>query len=350
MSSQPTGDTPGSAASASQADEDGAPHPENAPAGTAVAAGASVPAGAAATAGAVATAGAAATAGTARGDAGAVSGPAGPPGASAEAAETGPATATGTEAGAATATGTGAADVAAGDACATTMLLDPDPGADPAEPSTEHSAEPGRREPVSKLAVVALITGELALVPIAVACAIAALIGIRRSGRRGHGMAIAALFASATWLIMGSAVGTVAALTHGFKKPVTLKYHESAVFKLRVGDCVSTRNGQLVTVLPCTAPHEAEVFATFTLPASAWPGTAALRRDASSGCASRLTGYINPQLAISLAQSYVYPNKVAWTAGTRTVVCEVRAASGQLTGSVRGASSLTGRLRLSLPR
>jgi len=163
-------------------------------------------------------------------------------------------------------------------------------------------------------------------------------------------MAIAALFASATWVIMGSAVGTVAALTHGFKKPVTLKYHESAVFKLRVGDCVSTRNGQLVTVLPCTAPHEAEVFATFTLPASAWPGTAALRRDASSGCASRLTGYINPQLAISLAQSYVYPNKVAWTAGTRTVVCEVRAASGQLTGSVRGASSLTGRLRLSLSR
>ena len=326
MSSQSTGDAPGPAVSASQAGEGGAPQPEVAPAGTAVPPGVALPAGARVPAQA------AATAGTARGDVGAATGPAGAAGASAEAAETGAATATatGTEPG-----------------------IEPDTGhsAQPGtEPDTGHGAGSGRREPVSKLAVVALITGLLALVPIAVACAIAALIGIRRSGRRGHGMAIAALFASATWLIMGSAVGTVAALTHGFKKPVTLKYHESAVFKLRVGDCVSTRNGQLVTVLPCTAPHEAEVFATFTLPASAWPGTAALRRDASSGCASRLTGYINPQLAISLAQSYVYPNKVAWTAGTRTVVCEVRAASGQLTGSVRGASSLTGRLRLSLSR
>jgi len=279
MSSQPTGDTQGSAVSASQAGEGGAPEPTAAPAGVADPPGVALPAGARVPAQA------AATAGTARGDVGAATGPAGAAGASAEAAETGAATATatGTEPG-----------------------IEPDTGhsAQPGtEPDTGHGAGSGRREPVSKLAVVALITGLLALVPIAVACAIAALIGIRRTGRRGHGMAIAALFASATWLIMGSAVGTVAALTHGF---------------------------------------EAEVFATFTLPASAWPGTAALRRDASSGCASRLTGYINPQLAISLAQSYVFPNKVAWTAGTRTVICEVRAARGQLTGSVRNASSLTG--------
>ena len=179
----------------------------------------------------------------------------------------------------------------------------------------------------------------LALVPIAVACAVAALTGIRRTGRRGHGMAMAALFVSAAWVIAAVAVGTVGVLTHGFKKPVTIKYHESAVFKLQEGDCVNMLNGQVVTVLPCTTPHEAEVFATFTLPASAWPGTAAVRQRASSGCESRLTGYINPQLAISLAQSYVFPNKVAWTAGTRTVICEVRAASGQLTTSVRGASS-----------
>jgi putative regulator of septum formation len=91
-------------------------------------------------------------------------------------------------------------------------------------------------------------------------------------------------------------------------------------------------------VLPCSAPHQAEVFATFALTGSAWPGTAAVQNEASSGCASRLSGYLNPQLAISLAQSYVFPDKVAWTAGTRTVICEVQAVSGQLTQSVRGAS------------
>jgi hypothetical protein len=154
--------------------------------------------------------------------------------------------------------------------------------------------------------------------------------------RRGRGLWMAALFITAALVIIGGAIGTVGALTHGFRKPVTIKYRESAVFKLRMGDCVDTPNGQLVSVLPCSAPHEAEVFATFALLDSAWPGTAAVRAEASSGCASRLTGYLNPQLATSLSQSYVFPDSVAWRAGTRTVVCEVRATSGQLTGSVRG--------------
>jgi hypothetical protein len=38
----------------------------------------------------------------------------------------------------------------------------------------------------------------------------------------------------------------------------------------------------------------------------------------------------------------VYPDATAWQAGTRTVICEVRAASGDLTGSVRGASATAG--------
>jgi hypothetical protein len=157
-------------------------------------------------------------------------------------------------------------------------------------------------------------------------------------GHRRHGLLLAGAFAVAALVIVGGAIGTVGALTHGFKKPVTIKYRESAVFKLQTGDCVSAPNGQVVSVLPCSAPHQAEVFATFALPASAWPGTKAVQTEASSGCASRLTGYLNPQLAISLSQSYVFPNKVAWTAGTRTVICEVQAVSGQLTQSVRGAS------------
>jgi putative regulator of septum formation len=157
-------------------------------------------------------------------------------------------------------------------------------------------------------------------------------------GHRRRGLLLAGVFGLAALVIVGGAIGVVGALTHGFKKPVTVKYHESAVFKLQTGDCVSAPNGQVVSVLPCSTPHQAEVFATFALPASTWPGTATVQNEASSGCASRLTGYLNPQLAISLAQSYVFPNQVAWTAGTRTVICEVQAVSGQLTQSVRGAS------------
>ncbi|HEY7265925.1 MAG TPA: septum formation family protein [Trebonia sp.] len=157
--------------------------------------------------------------------------------------------------------------------------------------------------------------------------------GHRVPGRRG--LVFAGLFTVAGLAIVGGAIGIVAALTHGFHKPATVTYRESAVFKLHAGDCVNSPSGQLVSVLSCSAPHQAEVFATFSLPASSWPGTAAVRAAASSGCSARLPGYLNPQLSLSLAQSYVVPDQIAWTGGTRTVICEVQATSGQLTESVR---------------
>jgi hypothetical protein len=206
-----------------------------------------------------------------------------------------------------------------------------DPGYPLAPDLTRHL-----RRPVSKLAVIALVTGILPAIPIALAAGFAALAGIRRSGRRGRGMAVTALFLATAWIIVGGAVGTVAVLTHGFKKPLQTVYHESAVFSLRPGQCIDIQNGSSPDVVSCTVPHDAEVFGTFTLPGSSWPGTAAVQQEASAGCGTRLDGYLNPQLAISLTQTYVYPSQVDWSAGTRTVICEVRASSGQLSESVRG--------------
>lgn len=141
--------------------------------------------------------------------------------------------------------------------------------------------------------------------------------------------------------IVGGAVATVAAVTHGFKKPVKVTYTKSPVFSLKTGNCLDP-HGQSYTLISCDSPHEAEVYATFSLAGAAWPGSAKVAAAASSGCASRLTGYLNPQLAVSLASTYVYPDATAWQAGIRTVICEVRAASGELTGSVRGATATAG--------
>jgi hypothetical protein len=158
--------------------------------------------------------------------------------------------------------------------------------------------------------------------------------------RHGHGLLLALGFLAAAAVIIGAAVGIVGALTHGFRPPAPIvKYKTSPVFTLRTGECVNT-NGQTFSVVSCAVPHDAEVYATFRLAQSAWPGTAKVRTAASAGCQSRLSGYLNPQLALSLASTYVFPGQIAWQAGTRTVICEVRAASGQLTGSVRaGAGS-----------
>ena len=142
-------------------------------------------------------------------------------------------------------------------------------------------------------------------------------------------------------VIVGGAIAIVGSVTHGFKKPVKVTYTKSPVFSLKTGECLDPR-GQSYTLISCDSPHEAEVFATFNLTGTSWPGSTTVAAAASSGCATRLTSYLNPQLAVSLASTYVYPDATAWQAGTRTVICEVRAASGQLTGSVRGASATAG--------
>jgi hypothetical protein len=139
--------------------------------------------------------------------------------------------------------------------------------------------------------------------------------------------------------LVGVAVGVLAIVTHGFRPKTVVTYRPAAVFALRPGQCINSGSDALkVTVLSCARPHDAEVFGTFTLPGTAWPGGSAVRVDAGNGCAIRFDSYIDPQLATaSLTQEYVYPNQAAWQAGERTVVCEVSAATGRLTGSVHAS-------------
>jgi hypothetical protein len=160
---------------------------------------------------------------------------------------------------------------------------------------------------------------------------------VHEGGRRWQRVLIVVSFVIAALAVVGGAIAIVGSLTHGFKKPVEITYKKSAIFSLKTGDCLDPQGTQAYTLVACDKPHDAEVFGTFELPAGKWPGTTAARAAASSGCASRLAGYLNPQLAISLATTYVFPDSVAWQAGTRTVICEVQATSGQLSQSVRGA-------------
>ena len=171
-------------------------------------------------------------------------------------------------------------------------------GTEPAEETGDGDAEEVRRD-VRPLAVVGIILGIIALV--------------------------------------GVAAGVLVVVTHGFRPKTVVTYRPAAVFGLRPGQCVNTGSDALKpTVVSCARPHDAEVFAVFTLPAAPWPGPSAVRADADNGCASRLGSYIDPQLATAgLAQEFAYPNRDAWQANQRTVVCEVSATEGRLTGSVR---------------
>jgi Septum formation len=137
--------------------------------------------------------------------------------------------------------------------------------------------------------------------------------------------------------LVAVAVGVLAVVTHGFHRKTVVTYRPAAVFALRPGECLdSGTSGLSFTLLACSKPHDAEVFARFALTGSSWPGSTAVQQEAGNGCAGRLDSYLNPQLASAgLAQEYVYPDQTAWQAGERTVVCEVRSPTGPLTGSVR---------------
>jgi hypothetical protein len=139
-------------------------------------------------------------------------------------------------------------------------------------------------------------------------------------------------------VVLAAAAGVLAVTTHGFRPKTVVTYRpRPAVFGLRAGECInSSPNGLSVTILSCATPHQAEVFATFSLTGSSWPGSTAVDQQASSGCANRLASYLNPQLLnAGLAQQYVYPDRDAWQAGVRIVVCEVSSTAGPLSGSVR---------------
>lgn len=137
--------------------------------------------------------------------------------------------------------------------------------------------------------------------------------------------------------LAGAAAGALAVVTHGFRHKTVVTYRPAAAFSLRAGDCVnSSPNGLSVSIRSCASPHDAEVFATFSLAGTSWPGGTDVQLQASDGCMSRVAAYVNPQLAdAGLTQEYVFPDQQAWQAGVRTVVCEIRASAGQLTGSVR---------------
>ena len=203
-------------------------------------------------------------------------------------------------------------------------------------PKTPAPQAPAPRRRTDGVAVATFISGLIPAIPVTLILGPMALIRIGRSGARGRALAITGLVLAGLWVVAAAIVAAAIITRPPPPKPVTLP----RVFSLRPGECLNSGSNGIsgLQVLSCSQAHGAEVFATFRVAGSHYPGAMALQQQAREGCASRLSGYLNPQLAAaSLAQSFVYPDAGAWSAGERTVVCTVRSTSGPLVGSVRSA-------------
>ena len=119
---------------------------------------------------------------------------------------------------------------------------------------------------------------------------------------------------------------------------------EVAVFELAVGDCFDDPASEevlSVATVPCSEPHDDEVFANVRLSESGggFPGQAAVDEKAGFECFLRFAGFVGTQYEDSILDiTFLSPTPESWAEGDRAVTCAVYRLDGrQMTGSARGS-------------
>lgn len=97
------------------------------------------------------------------------------------------------------------------------------------------------------------------------------------------------------------------------------------VFSLSAGTCFNDPDGTEVSdveIVDCTEPHDNEVYATFDIPGSEFPGQFAVQTDAQEGCIDRFETYVGSDYWVSaLDVSSLSPTSGSWDNGDREVIC-----------------------------
>ncbi|MFB7287938.1 DUF4190 domain-containing protein, partial [Actinacidiphila glaucinigra] len=120
----------------------------------------------------------------------------------------------------------------------------------PHQPAPPNALAPAsRRAPLNGLAVAALVTGVLCMVPVVgVVLGAIALVQIRRTGERGKGMAVTGLVLSSVGTLLCALVlvgGGAGAFVKGFKEGAREGARDGGAFSLRRGECFDTPGGGL---------------------------------------------------------------------------------------------------------
>ena len=118
------------------------------------------------------------------------------------------------------------------------------------------------------------------------------------------------------------------------------------IFSLEIGDCYNdpsnsaTNEDGIANIdrVSCSELHQYEVYATFELIGSSWPGMSTVSGRAEEGCLSRFASFVGMGYADSeWYGSYFYPTQDSWNRGNdREVSCSVTPEYGKTIGSARG--------------
>ncbi len=121
-------------------------------------------------------------------------------------------------------------------------------------------------------------------------------------------------------------------------------------FTIRLGDCFDStpslegdEAGEVSSLpgVPCTGPHDNEVYAVFDVEHAEFPGDEEMADEAFNACHARFEAFVGLEFETSrLAIATLYPSNASWSLqGDREVVCAVYDMNGdKLTGSARGSA------------
>lgn len=211
----------------------------------------------------------------------------------------------------------------------------PTPGLPPSPPP-----KPG----TNGFAIAALIFGIVGGVLLGVVFGFVALSQIKKSGQGGRGLALAGLILSGLWIVLIIIVLIVAVSTSA-KRDTTgtvTQGGDITATSLQVGDCVNnlrdTTNLLSLPAVPCSQPHEGEVFAVFNLPAGPYPGAEAVDKAVNDECSGRFAAYAPNPTDPNPGLFSVYPLQQNWERGDREVACiATPGGGGRSTGSIKGS-------------
>lgn len=206
--------------------------------------------------------------------------------------------------------------------------------------------QPPPPEGANGLAIAGLILAIVLPIPLGLIFSIVGLVRSRAMGGRGKGLAIAGLIICAAWVVIAVVVVVLVAAGRADRDAggTVVNPGKVSVLSLKIGDCVQLPAGKEfdatdLTAVPCAQSHDGEVYADQDLTLSgSYPGDDAITKATEDACVAAFAGYIGKAYDdSSLEVTYLYPRAKEWTRGDKGITCLVTAASGQVTGSLKGS-------------
>jgi hypothetical protein len=115
---------------------------------------------------------------------------------------------------------------------------------------------------------------------------------------------------------------------------------DTSVHSLQIGDCLNELEDDeeidSLPVVPCSTPHDGEVYAEFRLTGSTYPGLEAIQKEAEDRCVDLLESYAPEAAADPKVDTYfLYPTDESWRRKNDRLVTCVATFTAPRTGTLK---------------